>query len=78
MTGEALSTGGSGAHGDLTTDGAGGLATSVGFSDAPALRTKPLPPPSFIEDVIDGPGEAGFSVLVAAATAEGGGAGTDA
>lgn len=78
MTGEAFSTGGSGAQGDLTTDGAGDLATSVGFSDAPAFRTKPLPAPSFIEDVIDGPGDAGFSVLVVAATAGGGGAGADA
>jgi hypothetical protein len=43
MTGEALSTGGKGAHGDLAgVGGAGALATNVGFSGAP-FNTRLLP-----------------------------------
>ena len=41
--GDALAIGGNWAQGDLTgAGGAGGLATSVGFSGAP-LRTRPFP-----------------------------------
>lgn len=56
-----MSTGGRGAHGDLTgVGGPGGFATKVGFSDAP-LRTKPaLPDPNpLVLTVGDGDGSGG-------------------
>lgn len=71
MIGPALSTGGSGAHGDLTgVGGPGGLATNVGFSEAP-LRINPLPelddiPPSFtVDDADGGAGDFGLETSVA-------------
>lgn len=62
VTGDALSTGGKEAHGDLTgVGGAGGFATSVGFSGAP-FKTKPLPDgsPPVLTPV--GAGDFGFSL----------------
>lgn len=45
MTGATFSTGGKDAQGDLTgVGGPGGLATNVGFSDAPFKMSPVLPP----------------------------------
>lgn len=86
--GGAFSTGGRGAQGDFTgVGGAGGLATSVGFSADPALRMSPLPdasPPVLIEGEAvvrgGGTGDFGFSITFsfggAGVGSGGGGAGT--
>ena len=60
--GEALSTLGIAAQGDLTgVGGAGGFATSVGFSGTP-LSTSPLPDPRTPGlGTKGGAGDAGFS-----------------
>jgi hypothetical protein len=69
--GATLSTGGNGAHGDLTgVGGPGGFATNVGFSVAP-FRTKPaLPDPNVLgftvgeADACVGAGDLGFTASI--------------
>jgi hypothetical protein len=61
--GDTLSTFGIGAQGDLTTGGAGGLATRVGFSAAP-FSTKPFPDastPGLTEGDVPDAGDFGLS-----------------
>lgn len=83
--GEAFCTGGSEAHGLLTgVGGAGGFATSCGFSGAP-LRINPLPEGrlGFTEgEPVDGAGERGlsrglFSLAAGVSAGAGAGAGAD-